>query len=92
MQKKSAKRGVSFSWQLDADFDALGSAVSWSYNWANTYASSQSGKYNQYGITYMPMCWNANYNSTSIKDYFDSQSGDKYLLGFNEPNLVGQAI
>ena len=32
IQGKSAKRGVSFGWQLDSDFDLLGSAVSWSYN------------------------------------------------------------
>lgn len=91
LQKKSPKRGVSFSWQLDAEFDVLGSAVSWSYNWSNTYPSSQEGKYNQYGITYMPMCWNATYSATDIKKYFDSQTDNKYLLGFNEPNLVGQA-
>ena len=60
IQGKSVKRGVSFSWQLDADFDNLGPAVSWSYNWGNTPAASQEKKHQQYGIQFVPMCWNNN--------------------------------
>ena len=48
IQAKSPKRGVSFSWQMNEDFDLLGPAVSWSYNWANTPAASQENKYKQY--------------------------------------------
>lgn len=92
IQQKSPKRGVSFSWQMDADFDLLGPAVSWSYNWANTYASSQEAKYQQYGIQYAPMCWNNNYSATNIAAYFSAHANQQnYLLGYNEPNLVDQA-
>ncbi len=92
IQQKSPKRGVSFSWQMDADFDMLGPAVSWSYNWANTYASSQEAKYQQYGIQYVPMCWNNNYSASNIAAYYSAHSGQQnYLLGYNEPNLVDQA-
>lgn len=92
IQGKSAKRGVSFSWQMDADFDLLGSAVSWSYNWANTYASTQEAKYQQYGIQYVPMCWNNNYSAANITAYYSSHKNQQnYLLGYNEPNLTDQA-
>ena len=92
IQGKSAKRGVSFSWQMDEDFDLLGPAVSWSYNWANTYASSQEGKYQQYGIHYVPMCWNNSYSAASIAAYYaDHATQQNYLLGYNEPNLTDQA-
>lgn len=92
IQGKSAKRGVSFNWQMDADFDLLGSAVSWSYNWANTYASSQENKYQQYGIHYVPMCWNNSYSAANITAYYTSHSEQQnYLLGYNEPNLTDQA-
>ncbi len=91
LQQKSPKRGVSFSWQLNEDFDLLGPAVSWSYSWGNTPAASQAGKYQEYGIQFVPMCWNANYSAENISNYYRSQSGQQYLLGFNEPNLTDQA-
>ncbi|MBQ3673850.1 MAG: carbohydrate-binding protein [Paludibacteraceae bacterium] len=92
IQAKSPKRGVSFSWQLDADFDLLGPVVSWSYNWANTYAPQQEGKYQQYGIHFVPMCWNNNYNADAIAAYYASHTEKQnYLLGYNEPNLTDQA-
>lgn len=92
IQGKSAKRGVSFSWQMDEDFDLLGNAVSWSYNWANKPADSQEGKYQEYGIQYVPMCWNNNYSSTNISAYYAAHSNQQnYLLGYNEPNLTDQA-
>ena len=92
IQGKSAKRGVSFNWQMDADFDLLGPAVSWSYNWANTYASNQETKYQQYGIQYVPMCWNNSYSAANISAYYAAHASQQnYLLGYNEPNLTDQA-
>lgn len=92
IQSKSTKRGVSFSWQMDEDFDLLGPAVSWSYNWANTPAASQESKYRQYGIQFVPMCWNNNYSADNIAAYYASHSDKQnYLLGYNEPNLTDQA-
>lgn len=92
IQSKSPKRGVSFSWQMDEDFDLLGSVVSWSYNWANTYPSSQENKYLQYGIQFVPMCWNNSYSADNISAYYASHSDKQnYLLGYNEPNLTDQA-
>ena len=92
IQGKSAKRGVSFNWQMDADFDLLGPAVSWSYNWANTYASNQEAKYQQYGIQYVPMCWNNSYSAANISAYYAAHASQQnYLLGYNEPNLTDQA-
>lgn len=90
IQQKSPKRGVSFSWQVDEDFDLLGPAVSWSYNWANSYAESQTKKFEEYGIQYVPMCWNANYSRESVSASIAKQNGEKYMLGFNEPNLTDQ--
>ena len=92
IQAKSPKRGVSFSWQMDADFDLLGPVVSWSYNWANTYAPQQEGKYQQYGIQFVPMCWNNSYSPEAIAAYYASHTEKQnYLLGYNEPNLTDQA-
>lgn len=92
IQGKSAKRGVSFNWQMDADFDLLGPAVSWSYNWANTYASNQETKYQQHGIQYVPMCWNNSYSAANISAYYAAHASQQnYLLGYNEPNLTDQA-
>ena len=92
IQGKSAKRGVSFSWQMDEDFALLGPAVSWSYNWANTPAASQENMYQQYGIQFVPMCWNNNYSAENIAAYFAAHTDKQtYLLGYNEPNLTDQA-
>lgn len=90
IQQKSPKRGVSFSWQMDADFDLLGPVVSWSYNWANSSAASQDKKFEEYGIQYVPMCWNANYSRANVAASIAKQQGEKYMLGFNEPNLTDQ--
>lgn len=92
IQAKSPKRGVSFSWQMNEDFDILGPAVSWSYNWANTPAASQENKYQQYGIQFVPMCWNNNYSPDNISAYYAAHADKQnYLLGYNEPNLTDQA-
>ena len=92
IQGKSAKRGVSFSWQMDEDFALLGPAVSWSYNWANTPAASQENMYQQYGIQFVPMCWNNNYSAENIAAYYAAHTDKQnYLLGYNEPNLTDQA-
>ena len=92
IQSKSAKRGVSFSWQMDEDFALLGPAVSWSYNWANTPAASQENMYQQYGIQFVPMCWNNNYSAEIIAAYYAAHTDKQtYLLGYNEPNLTDQA-
>jgi hypothetical protein len=92
IQTKSPKRGVSFSWQMNEDFDLLGPAVSWSYNWANTPAASQENKYKQYGIQFVPMCWNNNYSPDNISAYYAAHADKQnYLLGYNEPNLTDQA-
>ena len=92
IQGKSAKRGVSFSWQMDEDFALLGPAVSWSYNWANTPAASQENMYQQYGIQFVPMCWNNNYSADNIAAYYAAHTDKQnYLLGYNEPNLTDQA-
>lgn len=90
IQQKSPKRGVSFNWTLDSDFDNLGPVVSWSYNWGNSHADQLDGKYDEYGIQYVPMCWNASYSAATVSNSLDKQSGQKYLLGFNEPNLKDQ--
>lgn len=92
IQAKSPKRGVSFSWQMNEDFDLLGPAISWSYNWANTPAASQENKYKQYGIQFVPMCWNNNYSPDNISAYYAAHADKQnYLLGYNEPNLTDQA-
>lgn len=86
---RSVKRGVSENeFQFKAQLSALDPGVCWFYNWGNT-----PGRYiqNEKGMEYVPMCWNANYNAASIREYVASHPECRYLLGFNEPNFTAQA-
>ena len=49
-------------------------------------------KYQQYGIQYVPMCWNNSYSAANISAYYAAHASQQnYLLGYNEPNLTDQA-
>lgn len=92
-QARSEKRGMGWDEKNISlgqhHISLMADGVSWFYNWGNTPAnpallSAQS-------ITFVPMCWNSNYNATAIRKYISSHPETKYLLGFNEPNFSSQA-
>lgn len=91
LQGKSAKRGVGFNWQSEFDIQLLQSAVCWSYNWSSNCENEVSVLLKNYGITYFPMAWNANYNKASITKWVATHPESDFILAFNEPNLKDQA-
>ena len=67
VMQKSTKRGVGYSFQLPVvDMLLLQNGISWFYNWANSCGSDVSTEALRYGVTFVPMAWNNNYNATSI--------------------------
>lgn len=75
-----------------ADLQVLAKGCSWFYNWASlptAQVADMSGT--DKVCEFVPMAWNGNFDETQLKAYYDSHPGDKYLLGFNEPNFTDQA-
>ncbi|MFC6479115.1 glycoside hydrolase family protein [Pseudomonas asuensis] len=90
---KSPKRGIAYDLTSTQDIAALSPGVSWWYNWsprqsnaldADDYASA-------YGMDFIPMLWNGDFNDSDIQAYLTSHPHIHYLLLVNEPNLVDQA-
>ncbi|MBQ8839076.1 MAG: hypothetical protein IJ005_07135 [Bacteroidales bacterium] len=93
-QARSAKRGVSFNFSQTPAEDCalLGPAVSWSYNWGNSLPSSAiQSQFDKYGMEYIQMIWNGNFNPDNIRAYKAAHPEAEYILAFNEPNLTDQA-
>ena len=81
---KSWKRGVGENAFASVDeFKYLSEGISWYYNWGIDY-SSDFAQYVGAGkaIEYVPMIWGTNYDASRIP------ADARYLLGFNEPNLI----
>ncbi len=76
-----------------ADFAALAPGVSWWYNWASQpNASAPADATAAYGMDYIPMLWNDQFDAAAVEAYLHAHPGIRYLLLMNEPNLVvGQA-
>jgi len=81
----SERKGVS-TWNFTGEQQALAeSGASWYYNWAAT----PNGVTAPANVSFVPMIWGAaNVNSATLSQV--SQEGH-VLLGFNEPDMGGQA-
>lgn len=92
LQKKSAKRGVSFNFNAipEIDLPLLGPAITWSYNWGMSVSDAANEGFKEYGLDYCPMVWNANWDPETVTS-ITAKTSAKYLLAFNEPNLTDQA-
>lgn len=90
VQKRSTKRGVSYNFQYVEDINLLGKGISWSYNWGTNQNTALDAAYNANQLDYCPMAWNG-VNKEAIRNYVKAHPNCKYLLAFNEPNLVDQA-
>lgn len=90
LQKRSTKRGVSFSYQFIDDINVLGKAMAWSYNWGISQNAIFDTAVNDNKIDFCPMVWN-DVNKEALRSYVKEHPNCKYLLAFNEPNLTDQA-
>ncbi|BGP43793.1 hypothetical protein JCM10450v2_007990 [Rhodotorula kratochvilovae] len=78
----SSKKGVGYN---DASL-TNNLAISWAYNWGQI----PEGKLNP-GVEYVPMLWSDNAGDWTTNAQKAIDAGSTHLLGFNEPDLVGQA-
>ncbi|QRN94697.1 glycoside hydrolase family protein [Archangium violaceum] len=89
---KSAKRGIAFDLATPEDLAALSPGVSWWYNWSpQPHRNVPTDYRSRYGMDFLPMLWNGNFDATSIEAFLKAHPEIKYLLLLNEPNLTDQA-
>ncbi len=89
---KSAKRGIAYDLASTTDFAALAPGVSWWYNWASKpNVAAPANTRATYGMDYIPMLWNDNFDAVAVETYLLAHPDIKYLLLMNEPNLTDQA-
>lgn len=89
---KSSKRGIAFDLAAPEDLAAIAPGVSWWYNWSPRPHSNVPTDYrSRYGMDFIPMLWNGNFDSASIEAFLKANPDIKYLLLLNEPNLTDQA-
>jgi RNA polymerase sigma factor (sigma-70 family) len=83
--RTSDKKGVAV-WNFSGVSQALGqSKASWYYTWATHHQGISTPS----GVDFVPMIWGRdNVDSRSIAQ---AKSAGPYLLGFNEPDMAGQA-
>ena len=80
----SVKKGAAL-WKTAGIDQALGdSGVSWFYNW-----SPNRDGVSAPGVEFVPMMWGA--GSVTDANLATAKAGAKVLLGFNEPDMSGQA-
>lgn len=89
---KSAKRGVAYDLASAGDLGALAPGVSWWYGWASKPRTSVPADYrSRYGMDFIPMLWNGNFNDADVEAWLKADASIRYLLLLNEPNLTDQA-
>ena len=91
-EAKTAKRGAAYDIASEADLGALSPGVSWWYNWGSTpNGAIQAGDPAKYGMDYMPMLWNGDFNAQQVVSFLEAHPSIHYLLVLNEPNVGGQS-
>ncbi|HRZ98578.1 MAG TPA: glycosyl hydrolase [Paludibacter sp.] len=92
VQHRSAKRGVSYNFQIPTDdANLLAKGVSWFYNWGPNISAAVNTATSLNKIDFLPMAWNGNFNAAEIRAFKQLHPECEYILGFNEPNLTDQA-
>jgi len=89
-QTKSYKRGVGYGYHSETDMQQFSSFLSWWYNWAAQPDVAIRNTYQNFGVDFTPMAWNAQ-GITAVNTWVTSDENIKYILGFNEPNFKDQA-
>jgi hypothetical protein len=83
--RSSARKGVS-AWYFDGFTQALADVhATWYYNWA----AGRGNLTAPAGVEFVPMIWGA--KSVTAATLSQAKGQGKVLLGFNEPDLAGQA-
>jgi hypothetical protein len=81
----SVKKGAA-TWNQDGLTASLkDSGVSWFYNWAPEPQAIQAPA----GVDFVPMIWGA--GAVNANDLANAKKSGNTLLGFNEPDMAGQA-
>ena len=89
-QQRSAKRGVCWDEKTQAltatPIEKMAPGIAWLYNWGEAPTGTPANLGTE--MAFLPMCWNASFNETRLRNYLTAHKGEvKYLLAFNEPNL-----
>jgi len=102
--QKSVKRGVGYDFNTAfpgaqqsqrelitwADFELLGPSLSWFYDWGHKPQAryiEEAAKI--YKVEYKPMAW-SDILPSDLDDYMSRNPDTRFLLAFNEPNLVSE--
>ncbi|HBK46969.1 MAG TPA: hypothetical protein DDZ67_11165 [Xanthomonadaceae bacterium] len=88
---RSIKRGVAYDLATPEDMKALSSGVTWWYNWSPTPHPGSDGYAGVYGMDFIPMLWNDDFDDAGIEARLRANPSIRYLLLLNEPNLADQA-
>jgi len=89
---KSAKRGLAYDLATAPDMAALSPGVSWWYAWGLRPNAALPADYaTRYGMDFVPMLWNGNFNDADVEAWLRARPTVRYLLLLNEPNLGDQA-
>lgn len=89
-QTKSNKRGVGYGYHSVTDMQNFSKNISWWYNWSPEPDAAIKYTYQNYGVDFTPMAWNAS-GITGVSNWVATDNNVKYILGFNEPNFTDQA-
>jgi RNA polymerase sigma factor (sigma-70 family) len=82
----SSRKGVGV-WSFSGVNQALvDSGAQWYYTWATSHSGVSTPK----GVDFVPMIWGSGSVTSSALAQAKS-AGSRYLLGFNEPDMAGQA-
>lgn len=94
-QERSAKRGIGWDEKTQAISESpvskMAPGVSWIYNWGTKPRNAVANLGPKGDMEFVPMCWNANFDETELRQWLAANPGVRYLLGFNEPNFSAQA-
>ncbi|AQT58683.1 glycosyl hydrolase [Cellvibrio sp. PSBB023] len=88
---KSPKRGLGYGSHSVEDLAVISKGISWWYNWSHSPDLMVKDVYQQYGVEFVPMAWNGNFNDQAMRAYIAAHPDVKYILAFNEPNFIDQA-
>lgn len=88
---KSKKRGLGYGTHSVEDLAVISKGISWWYNWSYSPDLAVKDVYQQYGVEFVPMAWNGNFNDQAMRAYIAAHPDVKYILAFNEPNFIDQA-
>lgn len=91
MQAKSFKRGFSVNSLQKSEYELLAEGATWFYNWATVPSVSNTGRWENSGLEFIPMTWTSNWGEDQLENFLKEHPETKYLLGYNEPNFTDQA-